>query len=97
MNLREQYETETGYSAIAEYESDLNFSSRYVAWLEAKVEALQAALEKLTMAADAFAADQSRATDSRCGLVQPVSVRECEVLNDALKIANAILGADNEN
>jgi hypothetical protein len=39
MNLREQYEAETGYSAIAEYESDLNFSSRYVAWLEAKAEA----------------------------------------------------------
>ena len=46
-------------------------------------------LKRLADAADAYAADQSGATDSRCGLVQPISVREgielCNALEDAWK------------
>jgi hypothetical protein len=38
-------------------------------------------LEDLLNAIDPFLADQSGATDSRCGLVQPVTVSECETLN----------------
>ena len=49
------------------------------------------ALAELSYAADAFAADQGGATDSRCGLVQPVTVAECEALNKALAKANVIL------
>jgi len=42
-------------------------------------------------AADAFAADQSEARDERCGLVQSVTVAECENLNQALKAAWELL------
>jgi hypothetical protein len=48
-------------------------------------------LTRLHNAADAFAADQSDARDERCGLVQPVSVAECEELNQALKAAWELL------
>jgi hypothetical protein len=53
--------------------------------------ALAKALMRLHDAADAFAADQSGARDERCGLVQPVSVAECEELNQALKAAWELL------
>ena len=52
---------------------------------------LLAALERLDDAADAFRADQGRATDTRVGLVQPVTVAECDELNAASKQARAIL------
>jgi hypothetical protein len=48
-------------------------------------------LTRLHNAADAFAADQSDARDERCGLVQPVTVAECEELNQALKAAWELL------
>lgn len=35
--------------------------------------------------------DQSRATDPRCGLVQPVTVKEAEALNVAVRKARAVL------
>jgi len=48
-------------------------------------------LTRLHNAADAFAADQSDTRDERCGLVQPVTVAECEELNQALKAAWELL------
>lgn len=45
----------------------------------------------LADAADAFAADQDYATDQRCGLVQPVTVEECEALAAALRAAWQVL------
>ncbi len=54
---------------------------------------LRDALRNLSIAASAFAADQSRATDKRCGLVQPVSVQECGELNAALANTFAALAA----
>ena len=48
-------------------------------------ECFKDALRNLEEAAEAFSADQSGATDPRCGLVQPVSVAECEALNAALR------------
>ena len=52
---------------------------------------LLAALKELDDAADVFAADQSHATDKRCGEVQPVTVAECEALNAALAKARAAI------
>lgn len=55
---------------------------------------LLAALERLDDAADAYRADQSRAKDARCGLVQPVTVAQAEELNQASSQARrAILKA----
>lgn len=48
-------------------------------------------LEKLADAADVYAADQSRATDRRVGLVQPITVEEGEALNVALREARELL------
>jgi hypothetical protein len=48
---------------------------------------LLANLEQLADAAELFSADQGRATDPRCGRVQPVTVAECEALNAALAAA----------
>lgn len=46
-------------------------------------------LKRLANASDTYAADQSGATDSRCGLVQPISVEEgielCRALEEAWK------------
>lgn len=44
-------------------------------------------LKRVTRAASAYTADQSDAEDSRCGLVQPVTVEEAEELNEAVKEA----------
>ena len=44
-------------------------------------------LLRLAKAASAYTADQSGATDSRCGLVQPVTVEEAEELNEAVQEA----------
>jgi hypothetical protein len=52
---------------------------------------LAKALMRLHDAAEAFAADQSESRDERCGLVQPVTVSECEELNQALKAAWELL------
>lgn len=52
---------------------------------------LVAACERLEEAADLYAADQSRATDPRCGLVQPITVAEAEELNEAIRQARAAL------
>ncbi len=49
------------------------------------------ALKELVDASQAFAADQSLATDKRCGLVQPVDVEECERLNAALATAEQVI------
>jgi len=49
------------------------------------------ALARLVDAADAYSADQSGATDKRCGLVQPITVAEGQELNDAMAAARAIL------
>ena len=54
---------------------------------------LEAALIRLANAADAYAADQAGATDSRCGLVQPISVAEGEELLAALEQASTALAA----
>jgi hypothetical protein len=52
---------------------------------------LRQALVNLVDAAESYAADQSGATDSRCGLVQPITVAEGEALNTALRTASAAL------
>jgi len=41
-------------------------------------------LQRLSEAADAYRADQSYANDPRCGLVQPIDVKEGKELNAAL-------------
>jgi hypothetical protein len=57
---------------------------------KAERDALKHALIELEAAAEAYAADQSRATDSRCGLVQPITVKDGNRLLSALKIANEL-------
>lgn len=61
-----------------------------LAAVTAERDALKHALIELEAAAEAYAADQSRATDSRCGLVQPITVEEGNRLLSALKIANEL-------
>jgi len=48
-------------------------------------------LGRLANAADPFLADQSRATDERVALVQPVTVKEAEELNAACREAWEVL------
>lgn len=52
---------------------------------------LMSALVRLESAAEIFMADQSRATDPRVGLVQPVSVAECDELSEAIRVARQVL------
>jgi len=52
--------------------------------------ALKHALIELESASEVYAADQSRATDSRCGIVQPITVEDGNRLLSALKIANEL-------
>ncbi len=59
--------------------------------LRQRVQALEAALMELGSAAEVYAADQSRATDQRCGLVQPVTVAEANELNAAILEARRVL------
>ena len=49
--------------------------------------AILGVLKQLAEAADVYAADQSRATDPRCGRVQPVTVEQAELLNATLRLA----------
>ena len=56
-----------------------------------RVRTLELALRILAEAADAYAADQSHATDQRVGLVQPITVDEGEALNQALERAWGLL------
>lgn len=56
-----------------------------------RVNVLRVALDRLDLAVDMFRADQTRATDKRVGLVQPVSVADCEELNAASRQAREIL------
>jgi hypothetical protein len=56
----------------------------------AERDALKDALIELESASEAYAADQSRATDSRCGLVQPITVEDGNRLLSALRIANEL-------
>lgn len=72
------------YSKAKEVEDDL-------ARLRADLAAVVGALAELHDAADVFVADQSGAPDPRCGLVQPVTVAECEALNAARRRAAAVL------
>lgn len=60
--------------------------------LRIRLEELESALLRLESAADVFQADQSRATDPRCGLVQPVTVAQCQELNAAIRRAREVLG-----
>jgi len=63
---------------------------RSLAAVTSERDALKHALIELEAAAEAYAADQSRATDSRCGLVQPITVEDGNRLLSALKIANEL-------
>lgn len=63
-------------------------------YLRARCERQEKAIELLLDAADAYAADQSRAKDPRCGLVQPITVAEANALNDAMKFAHAAIAED---
>lgn len=75
------------YDRILQYNDLLSYCKE----MTRNSEDLEMALTRLHNAADAFAADQSGARDERCGLVQPVSVAECEELNQALKVAWELL------
>jgi hypothetical protein len=61
-----------------------------LAAVTAERDELKHALIELEAAAEAYAADQSRATDSRCGLVQPITVEDGNRLLCALRIANEL-------
>jgi len=63
---------------------------RSLAAVTAERDALKHALIELESASEAYAADQSQATDSRCGLVQPITVEDGNRLLSALKIANEL-------
>lgn len=52
---------------------------------------LEAVLRRLANAADVFRALQDAAIDERCGIVQPVTVADCQELYDAVDDAFAIL------
>ena len=61
-------------------------------WQEVTKErdAMKHALIELEAAAESYAADQSGATDRRCGLVQPITVEDGNRLLSALRIANEL-------
>jgi hypothetical protein len=61
--------------------------------VDKEIQPLVEALEKLAYAADAHIADQCGATDSRCGLTQPITVAEGQALVDAHKQAFELLAA----
>lgn len=50
-----------------------------------------AALNRLESAAESYAADQSRASDPRCGRTQPITVAEGNELNAAISVARVTL------
>jgi hypothetical protein len=58
---------------------------------DADVARLRDALCRLACAADVYAAEQSTATDPRCGLVQPVTVADGVDLLAALREAWEVL------
>jgi hypothetical protein len=57
----------------------------------ARIAELKKALADLHDAAGEYAADQSGATDPRCGITQPVTVEDAEALNHAINKAAALL------
>ena len=59
--------------------------------MEIQLAKAMAALRMLFDAADVYAADQSTATDERCGLVQPITADDGRALNEALVVAAKIL------
>lgn len=59
--------------------------------LEEQLNQAMAALRILYEAADVYAADQSVATDERCGLVHPITADDGRALNEALVVAAKIL------
>lgn len=71
-------------------EQDRDDALAKIAAVTAERDALKHALIELEAAAEAYAADQSRATDSRCGLVQPITVEDGNRLLSALKAANEL-------
>jgi chromosome segregation ATPase len=82
---------ENGKEAIAaERDAERTARQEQVAALTASLEAERKARKALQDAADLFAAEQSRAPHPSCGLVQPVSVADCEALNAALALASEL-------
>jgi len=68
------------------------YQERFVNARRERDEAVQV-LRRLAEAADVYAADQTGATDDRCGVVQPVSVSEAQALLDALSAAWGFLSS----
>ena len=64
---------------------------REILKLRESLREMRGKLQLLVEAVDPFLADQGGAADSRCGLVQPVSVAECNELNEAVKAAWELL------
>ena len=64
---------------------------REILRLRESIREMRGKLQLLVEAVDPFLADQGGAADSRCGLVQPVSVAECNELNEAVKAAWELL------
>lgn len=56
-----------------------------------RVVLLEETLTRLRDAAEVYAADQSKATDARVGLVQPVTVEEAQELCEAIEQADKVL------
>ena len=54
-------------------------------------------INDLLTAIDPFLADQEGATDPRCGLTQPVTVQECELLNETVRKAQRYLEKQEES
>lgn len=65
--------------------------SEFARQLEHENRELLAALKSLAEAADAYVADQAHATHPGVGLVQPVSVEECEALNQAVQASRELI------
>lgn len=70
---------------------ELDDLRRQLAAVQAENARLREALVRLEAAADVIAADQSCATDRRCGLLQPITVAEGEELNEAIRRVRAAL------
>lgn len=74
--------------------ADCQFLERENARLKSRNAELVKALKRLNAAAEPHVADQSRAEDERCGLTQPISVREGQELYDAWKASTAALSSE---
>lgn len=72
---------------LSELQKHLSAHQKQLAEVTRQRDSEREARKALQHAADAFAADQTGAAHPSFGLVQPVSVADCEALNAALALA----------